>query len=109
MSGVELFLAIKSKTWRIHRVANFSARTYTFDVRNRQTGIITPNVTVEDYFNDKYGIALQWPELPLLEMTKKDVYYPMECCVMDKGQKYPYKLDEAQVCAHVFTARRSIC
>lgn len=92
---------------KIHRVSDLTARTHRFDVFDRASNTTQKDVTVEDYFKDKYNLALQWPELPLLEMRKKGVYYPMECCVMDKGQKYPYKLDEQQVCVHVFFSRRS--
>lgn len=95
------FLDIKNKIHKIHRVSEFTARTYKFDVLDRNTGQTRPNVTVEQYFKDKYNLALQWPELPLLETGRKNVFYPMECCVMEKGQKYPYKLDEAQVCVYV--------
>lgn len=40
---------------------------------------------------------LEYPDLPLIEVGKKGTMYPMEICHMGKGQKYPYKLDEAQV------------
>lgn len=40
---------------------------------------------------------LEFPDLPLIEVGKKGTMYPMEICHMGKGQKYPYKLDEAQV------------
>lgn len=45
----------------------------------------------------RYNVILQHPNLPLVEVTsKKRVMYPMELCFMQKGQKYPYKLDEKQ-------------
>ena len=36
------------------------------------------------------------PNLPLVETTKKDVFFPMELCYLTKGQRYPYKLNEVQ-------------
>ncbi|MCJ1470295.1 hypothetical protein MMC07_008940 [Pseudocyphellaria aurata] len=88
--------AIKNKVHKIHRVSDLTARTHTFDVVDRASGVTHKDMTVEDYFKEKYHLALEFPELPLLQMRKKEVYYPMECCVMDKGQKYPFKLDEHQ-------------
>lgn len=101
------FVAIKNKTFKIMRVSSLTARTHTFDVVDRRAGTTEKDVTVENYFKSKYNIALQWPELPLLETGKKEVFYPMECCVMDKGQKYPFKLDEAQVCSDVFSTEEA--
>lgn len=89
-------------------MSDLTARTYVFDVYDRASNTTEKDVTVEDYFRTKYAVHLQWPELPLLETGRKNVYYPMECCLMDKGQKYPYKLDEQQVRVYVFTTRRSI-
>lgn len=55
------------------------------------------NVSIEQYFKRRYNVILQYPGLPLVEVTsKKRILYPMELCFMQKGQKYPYKLDEKQ-------------
>ena len=64
---------------------------------NRSTGEIEKDVTVEDYFKRRYNVFLEFPDLPLIETGRKKTMYPMEVCHMSKGQKYPYKLDEAQV------------
>lgn len=64
---------------------------------NKQTGEIEKNVSVEEYFRRRYNVYLEWPNFPLVEVTsKKRILYPMEVCFMNKGQKYPYKLDEKQ-------------
>ena len=76
-----------------------TARTYKFDATDKATGETIPEMTVEQYFKKKYNISLEFPDLPLVETNRKGVYYPMEVCHMRKGQKYPYKLDEIQVCA----------
>lgn len=64
---------------------------------NRTTGQVEKDVTVEQYFQRRYNVFLEFPDLPLIEVGKKGTMYPMEVCHMGKGQKYPYKLDEAQV------------
>lgn len=64
---------------------------------NKQTGITEKNVSVAEYFRRRYNVHLDWPNFPLVEVTsKKRILYPMEVCFMQKGQKYPYKLDEKQ-------------
>ena len=51
--------------------------------------------TVYEYFIEVYNLRLQWPDLPLL-VTPKGEHFPMECCLMVPGQRYPYKLSEKQ-------------
>lgn len=72
---------------------------------NRTTGQVEKDVTVEQYFQRRYNVFLEFPDLPLVEVGKKGTMYPMEVCHMRKGQKYPYKLDEAQVSIYL---RRSL-
>lgn len=64
---------------------------------NRTTGQVEKQITVEQYFQKRYNVFLEYPDLPLIEVGKKGTMYPMEICHMGKGQKYPYKLDEVQV------------
>jgi eukaryotic translation initiation factor 2C len=88
--------SIARKTFKILRVSDKNSRQYKFDLKERETGEIIPDVSVEEYFKRKYNLALQWPEFPVLETTKKGVVYPMECSIMLGGQRYPYKLTETQ-------------
>ena len=55
-------------------------------------------MTCAEYFKQKYRVHLDYWQLPLLETTKKDVLIPMEVAFMCKGQRYPFKLNEKQVC-----------
>ena len=64
---------------------------------NRSTGEVEKQITVEQYFQKRYNVFLEFPDLPLVEVGRKQAMYPMEICHMGKGQRYPYKLDEAQV------------
>lgn len=85
------------KTFKIDRISQFTARTFKFDMPNRTTGQVEKQITVEKYFEKRYNVFLQFPDLPLIEVGKRSTMYPMELCHMGKGQKYPYKLDEVQV------------
>lgn len=53
-------------------------------------------ITIAQYFKRKYNTALQHPNLPLVEMTKKGVKYPLEFLHIVEGQRYGSKLDENQ-------------
>lgn len=101
-------IGILNKTFKIAKLSEWHARDYKFDLVNKKDGTVTKDCTVEQYFLKRYNLQLEWPLLPLLETTKKGVLYPMECCIMRKGQKYPYKLDEAQVNMHVTVCMRVI-
>ena len=89
--------AVEDKIFKVHKISQYTSRTYKFDLRNQQTGKIEPDTSVFDYFLRKYNIYLSHPDLPVVETTKKGVVYPMEVCHMRGGQRYPYKLDETMV------------
>lgn len=67
----------------------------------RETKIGSTGQTVEQFFARKYGIRLQLPYLPLVQIgnPKKEIYVPMECLKMaDKRQRLRMKLpDDIQV------------
>jgi len=53
--------------------------------------------TVYDYFLKKYGTRLQYPDLPVVKMTKgKNTLLPMEVLMVKENQRYPSKCDERQ-------------
>lgn len=90
-------LGIARKTFKILRVSEKNARQYKFDLKQKETGEILKDISVEEYFQRKYNIVLEWPEFPVLETTKRGTVYPMETAIMLGGQRYPYKLNESQV------------
>ena len=84
------------KVWKILRVSDKSAKTYKFDLRDRRTNTVIPNTSVADYYLRRYNVHLQYPDMNVVETTKRGVVYPMELCIMRFGQRYPYKLDDKQ-------------
>lgn len=96
-----------NKVFKIAKLSQYHARNFKFDLVNKRDGTVQKDCSVEEYFKKRYDVALEWPLLPLLETNKKGVLYPMECCHMLKGQKYPFKLDEQQVRIHHICARGS--
>lgn len=71
------------------KIAN--SRHVMFDIKGEKT-------SVYDYFVKRYGIRLRYPQFPLIETTKKGSYYPMEVCMVEHNQRYPFKLSPNQVC-----------
>lgn len=68
-----------------------------FKYRDRSTNPPTErDITVFDYFKERYNIRLEFPYLPLVQTTR-DGLYPMEVCMLKPYQKFVYKLDGAQV------------
>lgn len=79
---------------------NGNARQYTIDLNDKATGK-KETINVETYFRRKYNLILDYWELPMVEMTKKGVVYPMEVLTIHGLHKYPWKLNEYQTSAMI--------
>ncbi|KAH1338083.1 hypothetical protein KXX67_000930 [Aspergillus fumigatus] len=79
---------------------NANARQYTIEIKDKATGK-TQKMSVEAYFKRKYNLTLNYWELPMVEMTKKGVVYPMEVLTIHGLHRYPWKLNEYQTSAMI--------
>ncbi|EMD37096.1 hypothetical protein CERSUDRAFT_84117 [Gelatoporia subvermispora B] len=60
------------------------------------------SVSVEQYFQKKYNIRLQYPDLPLIEIGgQQKNYLPAECCVVLEKQPFRGKLTEEHTAAMI--------
>ncbi|CAI2354566.1 unnamed protein product [Caenorhabditis sp. 36 PRJEB53466] len=61
--------------------------------------------SVADYFSDKYG-PLKYPKLPCLHVgpPTRNIFLPMEHCLIDSPQKYNKKMTEKQTSAIIKAA-----
>ena len=86
---------VQDKVWNIKDLSVRNARQHMIDMKdaNRQP---TGQQQSIFHFQRTYNVTLQFPDLPLVEMTKKDVLYPMEFLHLIENQRYPFKLDETQ-------------
>ena len=68
-----------------------AANAETFQCQGKQ-------VTVQQYFEEKYQLVLRYPHLPCLWVGSKDRnnYVPMELCSIVPGQEYRRKLTDVQ-------------
>ncbi|EXJ86436.1 hypothetical protein A1O3_03387 [Capronia epimyces CBS 606.96] len=88
---------LPNKEWKIYRFDVNNANEEKIEWKDPKTKQGTGEmVTIAQYFKRKYNMALQYPGLPLVEMTKKGVKYPMEFLHISNGQRFPAKLDEFQ-------------
>lgn len=90
----------KSNDNKVYTIKNFvfnsekygregaNARNYKF-TRNKE------ETTVEQYFKEQYGVRLEHWQMPLIETTRAGVF-PMECVLMNRFQRYNYKLEPDQ-------------
>ncbi|VDK38542.1 unnamed protein product [Gongylonema pulchrum] len=62
-------------------------------------------MTVADYFGERYG-ELQFPKLPCVHVgpVNRNIFFPLEVCVLDTPQKYNRKLSEKQTSAIIRAA-----
>ncbi|KAL4953848.1 Piwi domain-containing protein [Aspergillus filifer] len=86
---------VLGKDFVVKGLLNVSARKHIIDFNDRATGQ-TQRMSVEAYFRKKYNLTLAHPDLPLVEMTKKGVMYPMELLTIHGLHRYLWKLDEFQ-------------
>src|SRR5699024_7053933 len=70
---------------------NGNARQYTINLTDKATGK-KETINIETYFKRKYNLVLDYWELPMVEMTKKGIVYPMEVLAIHGLHKYPWKL-----------------
>ncbi|KKK16353.1 hypothetical protein P175DRAFT_0477219 [Aspergillus ochraceoroseus IBT 24754] len=79
----------------IKGLINCNAKNYMLDIKDPATGA-TQRLSVEGYFKKKYNIVISLWELPMVEMTKKGVVYPMEFLTIHGLHRYLWKLNEYQ-------------
>uniref|UniRef100_A0A915CI33 Uncharacterized protein n=1 Tax=Parascaris univalens TaxID=6257 RepID=A0A915CI33_PARUN len=62
-------------------------------------------MTVAAYFGERYG-ELKYPKLPCLHVgpITRNIYFPLEVCMLDTPQKYNKKLSEKQTSAIIRAA-----
>lgn len=88
---------LPKKEWKIHKIYEKNANQEQLDWRDPQTRQTTGEmISITQYFKRKYNQTLKFPQLPLVEMTKKGVKYPMELLQLLPNQRYAVKLDETQ-------------
>ena len=77
--------ARNTRKMRITRLSGSGAKETTFEQQDREKGI-SVMTSVYNYFNDKYNITIQYPDLPLV--VTKDGSFPMELCFTASGERY---------------------
>ncbi|KAJ7747645.1 argonaute-like protein [Mycena maculata] len=78
----------------IKNIASTSARNTFFDCEE-----FGGKISVENYFNKKYGIKLRYPaDLPVVDIgsLKRTNYVPAELCEIEAGQAYRGKLSDVE-------------
>ena len=79
----------------IDKISHVSAKDSKFNAMGDNGKEYT--TTVYDYFLKKYNTRLQYPDLPVVKMTKgKNTLLPMEVLRVKENQRYPSKCDERQ-------------
>ncbi|KAK5114285.1 hypothetical protein LTR62_002536 [Meristemomyces frigidus] len=74
----------------IERFLTQNSREYKFEKDGKM-------VSVYDYFARTYNIRLQYPDLPVVKMTKgKSTVLPMEVLTIEGNQRYAFKMDDRQ-------------
>jgi eukaryotic translation initiation factor 2C len=88
--------SMANKQWTIKGFTVENAKQRQIEIRKAGTKVVEKTISIYDYFRQTYNVTLQFPMLPLVEMTKKGVLYPMEFLHLVENQRYAKKLDEIQ-------------
>ncbi|KAL4924314.1 putative eukaryotic translation initiation factor eIF-2C4 [Aspergillus undulatus] len=86
---------VLGKDFIIKGLLNTNAKQYMIDYNNRASGTLQ-RMSIDAYFKMKYNLSLTYPELPIVEMTKKGVVYPMELLTIHGLHRYMWRLNEFQ-------------
>lgn len=84
----------RQRQYRIDNISRRPANEETFDWNGN-------NVTVANYFAEKYNIHLKYPNLPCVQVGTKCTLLPMECCHIIPGQHCRKKLSELQTASMI--------
>ena len=63
-------------------------------------------ISVDEYFRQKYGINLRYPFLPVVKIGGKGAMVPMECLKIAPKQRYQKKLNDQQLATLIRSAAR---
>ncbi|KAL4786184.1 Piwi domain-containing protein [Aspergillus varians] len=86
---------VAGKDFMVKGLLNVNSRDYKIDFKDNATGVVE-KLSIEGYFKKRYNISLTYWELPIVEMTKKGVVYPMEFLTIHGLHRYMWKLNEYQ-------------
>ena len=84
---------LKGKIFTVHKIVAETPETFMFPFKDPQTGVEKP-ISLAMYFHKVYNHDFE--KSGAVITTAKGNAYAMECCYVVPGQRYPYKLDEAQ-------------
>ncbi|KAH9824157.1 Piwi domain-containing protein [Melampsora americana] len=79
---------------KVKEYGPLTARTHKFTVE--EAGKPPRTTTVQNFFQEHYGVTLRSPDLPVVKLSAK-AWYPIELCNVDPGQKYIKKLEPDQL------------
>jgi eukaryotic translation initiation factor 2C len=87
------------RKYRVTGITKQSAEALTFQPNPEHPD----EITVKDYFQQRYGIALKYSRLPCIKvvtsqenMPNKTIFFPLEVCDVVEGQRHSKKLNEIQ-------------
>ena len=87
---------IPNKEWVFDGFADENAKQRMLDMKDDKGQKTGRQESVYDYFRRKYNVIIQFPQIPLVKFSRKDVFYPLEFLYIVEHQRYLFKLDEVQ-------------
>lgn len=82
---------VTKQKYTIVKLTDKITRELSFSQEDREGNEPPREVGLVQYFREKYGKDIQYPDIPCLDVgkNKRINYVPMEFCVLVEGQRYP--------------------
>ncbi|KAM7519207.1 hypothetical protein LguiB_018169 [Lonicera macranthoides] len=82
---------LTKQKFTIARLTNENTRDLGFTLEDCEGNELPRNVSMVQYFREKYGREIEYPDIPCLDVGKnrRKNYIPMEFCVLVEGQRFP--------------------
>lgn len=92
------------RTYKIIDVSPLGSNKQTFPLKDEDTGN-TFQCTIENYFRNTFGRKLKFPRLNCIQVAPADrnVFLPIECCKICKGQRVNRKLSDKETAQFIRT------
>ncbi|VDM10677.1 unnamed protein product [Wuchereria bancrofti] len=97
VKGIKVRISHRAGMIRVYRINSLQLPADQLWFQGKDEDGNERRMTVADYFNERYN-KLKFPKLPCVHVgpITRNIYFPLEVCMLDTPQKYNKKLNDKQ-------------
>ncbi|VDK73916.1 unnamed protein product [Litomosoides sigmodontis] len=105
VKGIKVRISHRAGAIRVYRINSLQLPADQLWFQGKDEDGNERRMTVADYFRERYG-ELKYPKLPCVHVgpITRNIYFPLEVCMLDVPQKYNKKLNDKQTSAIIRAA-----